>query len=180
MRLALSSRFLSTLAATALALTAFTAAPAYADDDRTARALATILGLAIVGKIIHDERKDDKEKRKARQQVYKPQAHTHRHGHLTHRHHDGQVRHSHRSHQPKPRPLPRRVDRKQLPKHCFRSYDTRQGTAYMFGRRCLERSYQFVNRLPQACAQRIRTYDGKRRGYNARCLRRNGYSLARG
>lgn len=182
MRRPFSSRFLGMLAAGAVAFTTLTAVPVYADDARTARVLATILGIAIVGKIIHDDRKDKKEKQQKKGHKPKIQqpAQSHRHGNLTHRHDRGRLEHDHGYAKPDPRPLPQRVDRKVLPKNCFRSYQTYDGPAYMFGRHCLERSYEFVNRLPQTCAQRIRTPDGNHRGYDARCLRRNGYSLARG
>jgi hypothetical protein len=50
----------------------------------------------------------------------------------------------------------------------------------MFGRRCLENNFRHANRLPQQCAQQIRTHRGTRYGYDARCLRGAGYSLARG
>lgn len=189
MRLTLPTRFISTLAATAVALTTFTAMPVYAGDERAARAIATILGLAIVGKIIHDERKSDKKKKRARREyrdAYNPEPprHTkrnvHRHGALSHSHRDGRFSHDHGYSQPEPRPLPRRVDRKQLPQNCFRSFETRNGPAHMFARRCLERNYKFAHRLPQDCARRVRTREGTRAGFDARCLRRNGYSLARG
>ncbi len=190
MRSFFSARLIGTIAATAIALTAFAAPQARAQGDRTAQTIATILGLAIVGKIIHDDRQDRKRRKDdayIHRRAPEPRAHAHnsnlhRHGDITHNHHDGRYAHNHTytRKQPRVRPLPHRVDRKLLPKKCFRSYDTRQGRYYMFGRRCLERHYRFVDRLPQTCAQRVRTYDGPRRGYDARCLRRNGYSLARG
>jgi hypothetical protein len=50
----------------------------------------------------------------------------------------------------------------------------------MFGSRCLQQNYRYANRLPQHCAQQIRTRQGNRFGYDARCLRGAGYRLARG
>jgi hypothetical protein len=50
----------------------------------------------------------------------------------------------------------------------------------MFGERCLQQNYQYANRLPQQCGQEIRTHNGRQYGYDARCLRNAGYSLARG
>lgn len=164
MRFMLPSRLVTTLTAAAIAMTAFTAVPAYADrDDRAARAIATILGLAVVGAIIND-RKHERERRRDT--------------------HAAPVRRPHGYVQPRtrvqPKTLPTRVDRKLLPQQCFRSFNTRRGQVRMFGRRCLERNYRYVNRLPQNCFQRIRTNEGKRAGFGARCLRQNGYRLARG
>ncbi len=156
-----STRFTGTLAAAAIAATTFSAAPAFADrnDDRATRAIATLLGLVVVGKIIHDNNKD------------RPS------GHVTVRklgHDVGNGRVS-----PRPRPLPSRVGRATLPRKCFRRFQTRRGQVNMFVRRCLERNFRAVNRLPQACAQRVRTDRGPRFGFGARCLRRNGYRVSR-
>lgn len=151
------SRFIGTFTAMAIALTTFSASPAHAErDDRAARAVATLLGLAVVGKIIHDNRKDRSD------------------GHVTRA--GRGVDHGSRI---KPRPMPRRVARAALPRQCFRSFQTRRGQVNMFARRCLERNYRAANRLPQHCAQRIRTDRGTRAGFDARCLRRSGYNVSR-
>lgn len=78
-----------------------------------------------------------------------------------------------------PRPLPKRADRKLLPGDCLQSVDTRDGRVRFFAQDCLERNYSYVNRLPQDCAVRFRSYNGPREGYDARCLRDEGYQLAR-
>ncbi len=178
MRILLSPRLIGTLAATAIAFMSFSAVPAYADDRRAVRTIATILGIAVVGKIIHDKNKDRKKERAAREQkVYKSHRPNRVEMHRPRpRAHDPVQRHPRVA----PRPLPRRVDRKLLPQNCFRSYNTRNGAAHVFDERCLQRNYAHVNRMPQSCAQRIRTNEGPRIGYDARCLRRNGYSLDRG
>lgn len=173
----MTRKFISTLCAAAVAVTSFSAAPAYADrDDDIARALAAVLGVAILGKIIHESKKDDK-------------------GHVTRRY---DPKPEYRPHKPRrverdtyrvqPRDLPRRVqrnthrrvDRKLLPGQCLRSFESRRGgRVVMMGRKCLENNYRFAHRLPQKCAQRVRTHNGKRSGYDARCLRLNGYRLTR-
>lgn len=155
------ARFTGNVVAVAIAVTTLSAAPAFADrdDHRAARTIATLLGLAVVGKIIHDNNKDRSD------------------DHVTVRrpgHDSGGIRVH-----PQPRPLPSRVGRATLPRQCFRSFQTRRGQVHMFARRCLERNYRAVNRLPQACAQRIRTDRGPRSGFDARCLRRNGYRVSR-
>lgn len=186
MRFMLPSRLVGTFTAAVLTMTAFTAAPAYADrDDRAARTVAAILGLAVVGAIIHENRQDKKRDKKVYREPVRaqPKIQRHRHGSKVHTHGNARSTHKQRVTQPRhrvtPKPLPQRVNRKLLPQKCFRSFNSRNGKVRMFARRCLEKNYRFVNRLPQNCVQRIRTHDGKRIGYGARCLQQNGYRLAR-
>lgn len=148
-------RFISTIAAASIALTTLGALPAFADDRDTARALAAILGLAIVGKVIHDNKK----KRAS---------------------HHAAPRYNPPVYDVQPRPLPKRANRKLLPRKCFRTFENRRSKIRMFGNRCLQNNYAHAHRLPQHCFNRFRTYDGWRRGYEARCLRDAGYRLARG
>lgn len=155
-------KFIATVAATSILITGFAAAPARANQDDLGRALAALLGVAIVGAVIHENKKNKKDKARA---YVEPQ---------------------HKIHKPiqkkrhvKPRPLPRRVSEHLLPGQCLRSFETRRGTARIFGERCLERNYGFTHRLPQHCERRVRTDRGFRVGFGARCLRRQGYELAR-
>ena len=60
--------FIAAIAAVAIAITGFSAAPARAGDDEVGAALAALLGLAIVGAVIHDKNKD----KKRRQVVHAP------------------------------------------------------------------------------------------------------------
>lgn len=177
MRIKIPSRLIGTFTAFAIALTTVSATPAHAGtdrDNRNARVLAAILGIAIAGKIIHDNKKDRDKK-----EVRKSDRSTHKQTHQRVRPHNQRI-YGESNRNVQPRPLPRRVDRKLLPQNCFRSFSTRRGQVHMFGRRCLERNYRFVKNLPRNCAQRVRTDGGVRAGFEARCLRRNGYQLARG
>lgn len=161
-------RFIATVTAASIAITALGSVPARADERDVARALAAILGIAVVGKIIHDKKKD-KERAVTRQRaapVYETQRVRPRYVEPRH---------------VEPRPLPRHVrNNKLLPKQCFRSYDTRRGPVRMFGRKCLKNNFRHANSLPKHCKVRVNTYNGKRNGYQARCLRDAGYRLARG
>lgn len=181
----MTRKFISTLCAAAVALTAISSTPAQADNnDDLARALAAVLGVAIIGKIIHD--KNDRDDRKVtRRHQPEPVYRTHKKKQVTRQEHRLQPRDLPRRverdrKRRKDHQQTRRVDRKLLPGQCLRSFDTRRGSVVMFGRRCLENNYRFTNRLPQQCAQRIRTRNGKRTGYDARCLRNSGYRLTRG
>jgi hypothetical protein len=155
-------KFIATVAAVSILITGFAAAPARAGQDDIGRALAALLGIAIVGAVIHDKKKDKKKAARAQQQqrhkVHKPVQ---------------KKRHV------KPRPLPRRASEHLLPGRCLRSFETHRGTARIFGERCLQRHYSFTNRLPQHCERRVRTDRGPRFGFGARCLRKQGYKLAR-
>ncbi|MFT7134386.1 hypothetical protein [Sulfitobacter sp.] len=165
-------KFIATIAALSIAITGLSATSAAAGDRNRdlARIAVGVLGVAIVGKIIHDNNKDRQNREHANQ------GHVNR-GHVVTRD------------RVQPRPLPQkyreqkrhqRQDSKLLPQSCFRSYDTRRGQVVMFGSRCLQKNFRHANRLPQHCAQTIRTFQGTRSGYDARCLRGAGYSLARG
>ena len=166
-------KFIATVAAASIAITALGSAPAYADDRDVARALAAILGIAVVGKIIHDNNK--KKEREVTRRHTAP-VYT-----APHRYNPPRVQQRRYNQHIQPRPLPRHVrNDKLLPSQCFRSFDTRSGPVRMFGNRCLQNNFRHANRLPQHCKVRVKTYNGKRTGYQARCLRDAGYRLARG
>ncbi len=153
-------QFIATIAAIAIAVTGLSAAPARAGDDDVGRAVAALLGLAIVGAVIADQRRDDK----ARVHVDR----TYNHGHI------------HRQPIHKPRPLPPRVNRKLLPQQCLHSFRTTGGkSARIFGAGCLNQTYAHVRSLPRECVRHLNSRSGKRHGYSARCLSGHGYQLAR-
>jgi len=157
MTLRIHRQFIATVAAAAIAITGFTAAPARAGEDEVGAALAALLGLAIVGAVIKDKRDD----RKARQQVHTPH-------HVT-----PAPRPVH------PRPVPPQVNRKLLPNQCLRTLHTDRGRAHLFTQRCLERHYRHVNSLPDRCHRQVWTDRGWRQGWGARCLNRHGFQMAR-
>lgn len=148
----MSRKFIALIAGTAIALTTFSA-PARADSDDAAKALAALLGLVVVGKIISD-RNDDK-----RYNVHKAP----------------------RPIQPgpKPRPLPPQVNKKLLPQHCFRTFNAQHRQVRGFGAYCLQRNYRFAHTLPRRCAVQVQTRRGWGWAYGARCLNERGYRLAR-
>jgi hypothetical protein len=159
------AKFIATLAGAAMMITAAGARPVAADERDLARALALIAGVAIVSKIISDNKQDKRD-------------------HVATRNNNQYQQHYYTPQRPayvepiQPRPLPQKAQRKLLPGDCLRSYNTRDGRVRMFGQRCLQNQYRYVNRLPEHCAIRVRTSEGPRRGYEARCLRDQGYRLA--
>ena len=66
----MTRKFIATVAAAAICITAVGNAPARADED-VLRALAAIAGVAIVAKVIND-RKDRKRDEAATRNAYKP------------------------------------------------------------------------------------------------------------
>lgn len=179
-------KFIAAVVAAALTVTTFGAAPARADNDLL-KSLAIVAGAAAVGKLIYDRNQraqyNDQPSRNSTQPqgFYRaPEQQTYR-GPKSHNGYHPSVRpNSGYYNSVKPRHLPKRVDRKLLPGDCLQSIDTRNGRVRFFSQRCLEQNYQYVNRLPRECAVRFRTYNGPRAGYDARCLRDEGYQLARG
>ncbi len=189
-------KFIATIAALSVAITALGSTPAAADDKEIARTLAAIAGIAIMGKIIYDKNKErDRERereivtRRAATPVYEAPRYYARVSERPRLRPRADLR-RHTSWEPRDRdvtpvikrevrPLPERVNSKLLPQQCFRSFDSDEGKVMMFGERCLEQNYANTDRLPTFCAKRIRTDDGAQYGYDARCLRDSGYSLAR-
>lgn len=53
-------KFIATVVATSILFTGFAAAPARANQEDVGRALAALIGIAIVGAVIHDSDKDKK------------------------------------------------------------------------------------------------------------------------
>ncbi|MFG6529562.1 MULTISPECIES: hypothetical protein [unclassified Sulfitobacter] len=189
-------KFIATIAALSVAITAFGARDAAADEKEVLRTLAAIAGVAIVGKMIYDNKKEREEReavtRRRAAPVYeapryyptvskRPHPRPYVDPRPAPRRDDWTRPDRDRATYPERevRPLPERVDRKLLPQQCFRSYTGDEGKVMMFGEPCLEKNYSYADRLPRYCAKRVSTSEGARYGYDARCLRDSGYSLAR-
>ncbi|MFK7763560.1 MAG: hypothetical protein AB8B62_09875 [Roseobacter sp.] len=162
----MSRKFIGYVAVAALAVTVIGSRPAQANND-LATALAALVGVAIVGGIIANNLDDEKKASK-----YRSKAPTHfrepsnSRGHQIYR-------------QASPKHTPRRANRYVLPGDCLRSFKTRDGRQRIFETRCLQAEYSFTNTLPRSCGVKIRTHNKQRRGYDAGCLGRAGYKLAR-
>jgi hypothetical protein len=169
----MSRKFVATVVAASLAVAAIGNAPARADEN-LARAIAALVGAAIVGKVLTNqlaqreaapERFDDIATRR-----YDTPGRGNRH--LA-------VRENEQVRRIEPRPLPREVQRALLPGDCLRSYEMREARYRVFERSCLRQAYAFERSLPQACEVKFKTRNGMRHGYDARCLRRAGYQMTR-
>ncbi|MFD1509257.1 hypothetical protein [Lacimonas salitolerans] len=160
----MSRKFIATILAGALAVTAFAAAPARADSKDVAKALAGIAALAIIAKAI-DDRRDDKRKQT--------------HVHTPTRNYGNQHRYPAVRGHVQPRPLPGRVSRKLLPGACMVDISGRNRKVRAFGSRCLANNRVNVNALPNNCRIQVRGNRQSHVLYEANCLRNHGYSLAR-
>ena len=148
-----------------IALSPISAAPAKA-DERTDALVATILGLAVVGAIIDDNRRDARRDRRLDRDIRRDDRRDDwRDDRRGDRRRDG----VHRS--------------KILPGQCLRYFRTVRGGRDYMGGACLQRNYDHANRLPHRCSMSIMTYN--RRGdlvrrtvYRQGCLSRAGYVIA--
>lgn len=178
-------KFIAAVVAAALTLTAVGAAPARADNDLL-KTLAIVAGAAVVGKVIYDQNQRAQKNQTVSRNVTQPPAFYQAPAPKTYRAPMPQTVYRPVSRPTvayaspiEPRPLPSRVDRKLLPGDCLQSVDTRDGRVRFFAQQCLEQNYKHVKQLPRDCAVRFRSYNGPRAGYDARCLRDEGYQLAR-
>ncbi|WP_157960572.1 hypothetical protein [Primorskyibacter marinus] len=168
----MSRKFISTILAATLAVTAFASKPARAaSEEDIARILAGAATIFIIGKAIQSSRDNDKDDKKSKSHKdrkdrdrYKPQKHTSRKHHRYDRHDHGRPYYG-------TRPTP-------LPQHCRVTARTRNGHETLFGARCLDRSYQSARRLPGECLRDVRWFRGERQAYSGNCLRAHGYTTA--
>lgn len=162
----MSRKFIGYVAVMALAVTVIGSRRAQANDD-LATALAALVGVAIVGSIIADNLDDDEKASNHRSKApARVRDHANPRGHRTYRH-------------VSPNHTPRRASRHLLPGDCLRSFDTRNGRQRIFESQCLRTQYSFTNTLPRSCGVTVRAHHKQRRGYDAGCLGRAGYKLAR-
>lgn len=155
-------KVIAVITAAALAITGIGATPLQANGYNSERALAALLGLAVIGAIVANERKDRKnlEPQVQRQALPHVQQHILKPSHIA------------------PRPLPQRARLAPLPGQCLRFLDNTHGPNRVFGARCLQRNYQAAQWLPRNCLRQFQTNRGWREGYGARCLRHEGYEIA--
>lgn len=81
-------------------------------------------------------------------------------------------------------PVPRhpqtpRNARKVLPQRCATTVHTRQGRVRMFTRACIAQHYKHAANFPRSCERDIRTREGFRTGWDARCMRNAGFRTDR-
>ncbi len=152
----MSRKFITSILIAAVTVTGFSlsAAPAKAGNEDIAKLLFGAATLVIIGKAISDNNNS---------------------GHTTTRR--DSVPTYHVTPKPTTKPKPHR-NRKALPASCLRQHYTNNGRVRMMSNHCLSQKGTHVSRLPESCKIRVRTDRGTQRGYQMRCLRNNGYTLA--
>ena len=162
----------------ALSLTFTSATPVQANgltEDDIGKLLFGLVATAAIASAIKSNRNDDRDRATVQQrpritvQTHQPRANTRRHNPRADNHRGQSRGHSLRDNRRAGVPAP-------LPRACMRILENRYGTQRIFGQRCLERTYAQAAYLPRSCAVRFNTHRGQRHGYDARCLRNNGYS----
>ena len=174
----MARKFIASVLTAAIVITGFNAAPARADGRELAQAIAGIAAVAIIANALNEKRKKDQPQLGSRNTGYD---HDRQHGYIQPQH--GYVQPQQEWHGGRhlaPRPLPDRVARKSLPAACLMTVEDRRGRAVdVLGQRCLENNFRGARKLPQSCVVDIQSHRGWRSGYDARCLSRAGYSIAR-
>ena len=174
----MARKFIATVLTAAVIVTGFNAAPARAMDIRdVAQAAAGIAAVAIIANQLNKSRDGGQSSLSSRSstgQIFAPAQRAPQYGYVQPHHgHGGQ-------HFVKPRPLPDRVARKALPAACLQTVEDRRGRAVnILGQHCLENNFRGARSLPAACKVDVQSNRGWRTAYDATCLTRAGYSIAR-
>ncbi|MBV1902768.1 MAG: hypothetical protein KUG58_03940 [Marinosulfonomonas sp.] len=146
----------SSILAASIIFGSFSVSPAQAGNKDVGRILAGALTLAIIAKVIEDNKSSRRNNSGAAvsKNYYGPT--------------------------PLPGPVRMKRLRHSLPGECLFNVRTKNGKRAVFGKLCLRETTRFVNRLPSACEDRIRVRYGRRADvYDAKCLRKRGYQVAR-
>jgi hypothetical protein len=69
--------------------------------------------------------------------------------------------------------------RKVLPQRCVQDFATNQGRVRMLTRGCMARHFPHKIDFPRNCERDVRTHQGFRTGWGARCLRNAGFTIGR-
>ena len=146
-------KFIALIAASAIAITGFTA-PARAGGDDVAKALAGLAAVLIIGAAINSSIDNSPAAAApAPSPAPAPASHTH----------------------------PNAVSRYVLPGECERRIRTDQGYRRMLGANCVARNYSYARSLPDKCVASYWVPSRARleTGYTKSCLQNHGYRIAR-
>ncbi|MGH1354534.1 MAG: hypothetical protein ACRBBS_05595 [Thalassovita sp.] len=161
----MSRKFIASILAASIAVTGLTAAPAKAGNDDLVRFLAGATALVIIGRALDS----DNSHASASEVHVRPG-----------RAYDDNHRYQDRRNDPRSaRDSDRRTSRYALPRQCRSSFWTPDGRQRYLDRRCLKRNYDFTRDLPKRCKIKFFDNNVKKSGYSIRCLKDNGYRMAR-
>ncbi len=144
-------KFIALIAATAIAITGFTA-PARAGGDDVAKALAGLAAVLIIGAAINSSL-DNSPAVAAPSPSPAPASHGHSNA----------------------------VSRYVLPGQCERRIRTDRGYQRVLGANCVARNYSYARSLPDKCVSSywIASRNRLETGYTKSCLQNHGYRIAR-
>ncbi|MBN9886721.1 hypothetical protein [Salipiger abyssi] len=158
----MSRRFIAAVLSVSLAVTAFAAAPARADERDLARLIGTAATLAVIGTAISRAQSQESSPIRVHE--------TWRYG-------------SNKSNSKPPRVIgpafgrgKDRDQRRALPRSC--ALEVSGGRSrYVIDNRCLKRNGLNTERFPNRCEMNIRTRNGIHKAFSAECLQRSGYQI---
>ena len=170
----MARKFIATVLAAAVVITGFSTAPARADNIRDlAQAAAGIAAVAIIANQLNKSRDNNRHSLSTRNQPTQyiaPQQH----------HYSAPQQNFRGGHVIQPRPLPQRAARHALPAACVMTIaDNRGRRSNVLGERCLQKNFRGAGNLPRSCSVDVRGQRGWSRAYDANCLSRAGYTIAR-
>ncbi|VAV93263.1 hypothetical protein MNBD_ALPHA07-1536 [hydrothermal vent metagenome] len=172
-------KFIALIAATSIAVTGLTAAPAQAKDD-TAKIIAGVAALALIGVVVSQSNKSRNRNRTTRTQPYDNGGVYGGGGYRDdNSYNNGGYRRDDNYYDDDSynRPQPRRTQRKVLPRSCKVQARTRNGRVPAYSGSCLNNNYRYANALPRQCSFRARTgrHGARRTVYSRDCLASRGY-----
>ena len=167
----MARKFIATILAAALAISAFSLPARAASEKDIIKLLAGAAAIAIIGKAIKDGRDREREAvtrqrtQTVRPQYVRPGYRNDRgrgHAHDRNRHDRGYVD---------------QTRRMVIPSSCKVRVGTRAGTLDGYDYRCLQRNVSFADRLPGRCVVAADATRGPRFVYSSRCLAGEGFVL---
>ncbi|WP_163847672.1 hypothetical protein [Pseudooceanicola aestuarii] len=146
----MTRKFFAILLSATIATTSIGAAPVQAGDRDAARAIAGIAAIAILGAAIHESQRGNRAPQQTHGRPHRqPQAH--------------QPQRQHRA--------------RAVPASCLVDTRVNRQRVSALRMRCVDRNVR--GRAPQSCVRRTTANHGPRYVYGKRCMRNNGYVVAR-
>lgn len=175
----MSRKFIATILAASLTLTAFGTSTAQAGDKEVFRFIAGAATVAIIANALNDNNRDR----------HQPQVVT-RNGHHNQYHNQYQYQQPRHDNRPQvilpnrgqvtPRPLPNRVRTQILPTNCTLTARTRHGTRTYMGDNCLTQNNVRLRDLPTQCRTNLAgPRGGTWKAWDLQCMTNLGYRTAR-
>ncbi|MGH1423664.1 MAG: hypothetical protein ACRBBU_02970 [Pseudooceanicola sp.] len=163
----MARKFIATILASSIAITAFTAPARAGNNDNLVRFLAGATALVIIGKALEGSGSHSA----------KPQYKVYGYGTNPKPHHDHGRKYSHgNKHHGKPHKSSNH-DIRRMPESCRLSMRTSSGMITGYGYKCVQKFPRVAGRIPGHCVTAAKSKHGPRFVYTTRCLQRAGYNV---